>query len=49
VEAQLLKVSGVQSCDVSFDAKTATVKVAKGTDPKAVAAGLSGKFTGSVQ
>ncbi|MAB89972.1 MAG: hypothetical protein CMJ90_10995 [Planctomycetes bacterium] len=49
MERQLLEVSGVQSCDVSFDTKTAIVKVAKGTDPKAVAAGLSGKFSGSVQ
>ena len=49
VEGQLLEVPGVKSCEVSFDAMTATVTAKKGTDPEAVAAGLSGKFSGTVQ
>ena len=49
MQEQLAAVSGVTECDVSFDTKTAAVKVKKGTDPNTVAAGLSGKFTGKVQ
>ncbi len=49
VEQQLKTVPGVQAVKIDYNAKTATCTVKKGTDPKVVAGGLSGKYTGSVQ
>jgi len=49
VQGQLEAMDSVTACEVSYDTKTAAVTVKKGTDPKTVAAGLSGKFSGKIQ
>ena len=46
---QLQSVSGVVSASVDYASKTVTVKVKKGTDPKDVAAGLTGQYSGTLQ
>ena len=44
-----MKVDGVQACEISFEEKTATVTVKKGTDPEVVAAALTGQFSGTLK
>lgn len=45
----LLKVDGVESCDVSFEKKKATVEVRKDVDPEKLAAAVTGDFSASVE
>ena len=50
MESKLSELGSVQECKVDFANKTATCKVSKGTDPKALIDALEGtKFKGSVQ
>ncbi len=49
VREQLEGVDGVTGVEIDFDTKTATVTVEKGTDPAGVAAGLSGRFSGTLK
>lgn len=45
----LSEIQGVEKVDVDFAQKTATVTVKKGTDTTAVAAALSGRYSGKLK
>jgi len=48
VRGMLESVAGVESCDIDFPTKTATVQVAKGTDPDALTSAVTGRFSATL-
>ncbi|MFQ5843719.1 MAG: hypothetical protein ACE5JG_01895 [Planctomycetota bacterium] len=45
----LLKVEGVESCNIDFGNKTAVCTVAEDVDAQALAAAVKGRFSATVQ